>query len=241
MNEGSPDDDLVFLWKIIKKTFRWIAILVAVLFVYAVVFRSNTIVGWWKFYQLCKAEGGARFYEPVERNVGWLLEEKNRYPRYTPNLFYFDQNFVRFENIDGEKFDAFRVPPPSSPDVAGHNDHSKSSVSIMPADESKSVRYVYRYIKTFSFDWDEFITLVQVREKKIKFYEHEYFEKQQESIVDNNTQKVVATHTKFFFKWRNPAYQIFFFVFEKPSSCPNFSLEEERNFSRDIYQKAPFK
>jgi len=87
MNEGIPDDDLVFLWKIIKKIFRWIAILIAVLFVYAVVFRSNTIVGWWKFYQLCKTEGGARFYEPVERNVGWLLEEKNRYPRYTPNLF----------------------------------------------------------------------------------------------------------------------------------------------------------
>jgi len=131
MNEGIPDDDLVFLWKIIKKIFRWIAIMIAVLFVYAVVFRSNTIVGWWKFYQLCKMEGGARFYEPVERNVGWLLEEKHKYANYNPDFkFHFEQNFVRFENMDGKKFDAFK----------SHDDYRNRSALIIPADESRSIR-----------------------------------------------------------------------------------------------------
>jgi len=234
------EDDLVFLWKIIKKIFRWIAILIAVLSVYAVVFRSNTIVGWWKFYQLCKVEGGARFYEPVEENVGWmLLEEKNyphkNHPNYIPTLhFEFNQKFVRFKNIDGEEFDAFYTPPVKFNDING-NRYYKGSTLIIPADKSKNIRYSYKYTETFSFDWDEFITPDQMRKKKIKSHEHEYFEKQQKSIIDNHTQKVVATYTNFYFKWRNPAYQIFFYVFEKPSYCPNFSLEEERNFPRKIY------
>jgi len=111
----------------------------------------------------------------------------------------------------------------------------------MPTDESRSIRYVYRYKETFSFDWNEFITLDQVYKKKIKFYEHEYFEKQQTSIIDNHTQKIVAMYTNFHFKWRNPVQQIVFVLPEKSSSCPNFSLEEERNFPRAIYQKAPSK
>jgi len=85
------------------------------------------------------------------------------------------------------------------------------------------------------------MTLDQVRGKKIKFHEHEYFKKQQESIIDNHTQKIVATYTNFHFKWRNPVQQIIFWVHAVPSSCPNFSLKEERNFPRNIYQKVPSK
>jgi len=238
MNDGFMDD-LIFVWRIVKKISRWIVILTALLCIYAIIFRSNTIIGWWKFHQLCKAEGGARFYKPVERNVGWMLKEKPIHENTKPHLpYYYNPAFFRFEKINGEMVDVFKIYPPVPPEAITYHNHRIDNFTI-PADESRIVRYSYEKNRTYSFDWNEFITMDQVDEKNINFHEHEYFIKTQEKIIDLNTQNTVATHTTFDFSWDNPVQKIVFVLPKVSSDCLNYSEEEWRNFSRDIYQQGP--
>jgi len=236
MNEEFQDD-LVFLWKIVRKILITIGVLAAVFLAYAIIFRSNTIIGWWKFHQLCKNESGSRFYEPVERNVGWLLKEKQEFEHRKPHLPYeYNPAFFRFEAINGEMMDVFKIYPPVPPEAITYPNRRIDTFTI-PADESRIVRYSYEKNETFSFDWNKFITMDQVNERNIRFYKHEYFIKTQEKIIDLNTQNTVATNTLIQFSWNNPVQKIFFVLPKTYGHCFSHSKKEWLRFYRDIYQQ----
>lgn len=70
-------------------------------------FFFSNLKGYYRFKQYCEAEGGLRVYEPLERNVGWVAEDKGlamnaamlsdvKYSRYkdTKNSTMYDVEYV---------------------------------------------------------------------------------------------------------------------------------------------------
>lgn len=52
-------------------------IIICVIFLSVFAFFFSNIKGYYRFKQYCEAEGGLRVYEPLERNVGWLADDKS--------------------------------------------------------------------------------------------------------------------------------------------------------------------
>jgi|GEM_PF-1655667 len=219
---------------ILKRIVLFVGLFIAAFLLY----HRDTLVGYWRFHHLCKVEGGSRIYEPVEKNVGWMVKKKYRISDKSPAFhfpFPFQQDFIRFETLDGEIFDTFIVNPPPPPHIEKFLNYS-NLILVIPADESRSVRYSHETTVTFSFDGKIFMTIEQVNKKGIKFFEHEYFKKKKEWIIDLHNKKTVATYTEFFFNFGKPGQ--FLSIFSQfPEPCFNLPAEGKRNFYSEIYQQ----
>ncbi len=142
-------------------------------------YNVDSFHGQWKFNQLCEEEGGPRMYAKIERNAGWLVEDKNELAYEGP--FHFgDVAFVRWQNKKGERFDVYvdwdlkKKPYPR-----------KSEYIFLPVDETRTVRYKYQYTST-------------------QIPTDERFSKTVLEIIDLNTNRVVASYTEFGYQWTKP-------------------------------------
>jgi hypothetical protein len=116
----------------ISKTWLWVLGVTAVLLLY----HLDAITGQWKFNQLCKAEAGARYFEPVVGGQGWEVESTDKTSGYVPVL-NLGAAFARFTDESGIRSDV-RTTKPLFTD-------SLTKYSFSPVDESRSVRYRYKY------------------------------------------------------------------------------------------------
>lgn len=74
-------------------------------------YHLDTIRGNATFHRPCKNEAGPRYYEPVEKNVGWLVQEPASGLSTYQSPFSLDHvAFVRWRNLKGEQFDVYRDP-----------------------------------------------------------------------------------------------------------------------------------
>ena len=154
----------------IGKPVLWVLGLAAV----ALVYNLDAIVGRWKFERMCKNEGGPRFYEPVEMDVGWQVEGHDTYDYQWP--FLFDHiAFVRFEDMKGKRSDVT---------TDGYIGANQRRYIFSDVDETRQVRYSFRYHTEILSD--------------------ERFSKSQRLVTDLKTGKVVASFTKFGYSWTKP-------------------------------------
>lgn len=113
-----------------RKALVWIGALISLV----VIYNLDAIVGQWKFERLCKNEGGPRFYEPVEKDMGWQVGH-DTYDYQGP--FHFEHiAFVRFEDKKGKRSDV------RSDGYIGAN---QRRYIFSDVDETKPVRYSLRY------------------------------------------------------------------------------------------------
>lgn len=153
---------------------RKVLLLICVLVGGVAVYHFDVILGQWKFDQLCKNEGGPRFYEPVERDVGWQVEGHDTYDYQGP--FSFEHvAFARFEDRKGKRFDVR---------VDGYIRAAERRYVFSDVDETKHVKYGYSY-GTESFG-------------------DGHFSKTQFVVRDLSSKKVVASFTKFGYMWTKP-------------------------------------
>jgi hypothetical protein len=118
--------------KILKKSI-WI---VSIVFTIGLYF-SNNIWGYYRFKEICAKEAGLKVYQPLERNVGWLVRGGQMYDTGIPVNFK-DVAFVRYhDEKDGNWYDVYRVPKLKVGDPG---------YARQPADMSKPVVYEYRSI-----------------------------------------------------------------------------------------------
>jgi len=131
----------LIIWNL-TKTKRWKTwkIFLALLMIY----NLDTIQGKLKFHWLCYREAGVRYYEPVEKNVGWRSEIAGKSDYELPFIFpYVD--FVRYRNDEGKEFDIIR---------------GKDYV-FNPVNEFKTPKYLYKYMETKIYTEDNRFALGQ--------------------------------------------------------------------------------
>jgi len=87
-----------------------------------------------------------RYYEPVQKNAGWIFERVNSSNAKLPFFLFPNIGFVRYKNDEGEEFDA----------IANINfdkyDHRHFIFS--PADQTKRVQYSKKdyYVRNYQGD-----------------------------------------------------------------------------------------
>jgi hypothetical protein len=118
------------------KAWYWLGGIVAAGFVYNI----DAYIGQWKFEKLCKEEGGPRYFEPVEKNVGWEVLGNGESDYKVP--FAFEHvKFVRWKNEKGESFDVY-----VDWKIRGLDTYPKKSEYILkPSNLSDPVIYRYSY------------------------------------------------------------------------------------------------
>ena len=152
-----------------------IGIGIGALLAVSVLYNVDAIMGAIKFKRLCKTEGGARVYEKIEKNMGWMVEDNSKFG-YKP-VFSYKPAFVRYKNEHGEKFDVIKINPPPK---------TGEPYKLIPAEESKPVRYLFKFVDIKNYEGDE------------------RFSKTQDQVIDLHTEKIVATYTNFGFAWTTP-------------------------------------
>ena len=142
----------------------------------SVIYNIDAITGQWKFEKLCKEEGGPRYFEPVEKNVGWEVLGTSESDYKVP--FAFEHvKFVRWKNAEGLSFDVY-----VDHEIKKLTYPRKSEYILKPSDLNNPV--IYRYISEGSiFDGDK------------------RFSNQVTKIVKIQTNKTVATYNKFGYEW----------------------------------------
>lgn len=189
------------------------AILVGCAVLTTTIYFWDAIQGQRKFDKLCKNEGGARYYGPVEKNVGWLVEGPlSGYPDYTGPFQFENVLFVRWTNTKGEQFDAYKR---SGQKVKSFPRNGEEDFILMPVDEKKTVRYKLIFERKDMPD-----------DNRIN--------RDQDQIVDLMTGKIVATFTGFGYQWTKPENVIL----NAPTGVTcNFTYENYRDFRRSIYNQ----
>lgn len=157
----------------IKKK-KW-AIFILSIFTAGFLYNLDAISGQWKFKRLCKTEGGPRFYMPVKKNVGWMVEAHGEWS-YQPPFYFGDVQFTRYENEKGEKFDVY---------TEGRNTKGKRIYLFREVDKSKPVRYLYRYTQA-------------------EFSDDKRFSWEKEEIIDLKTNQIAASYTTIGYEWTTP-------------------------------------
>jgi hypothetical protein len=191
-----------------RKLLIVLGLLIASFFIY----NADAYYGQWQFQQMCKKEGGPRFYGKIEKNAGWLLTDTSTSAPDAPSRFG-DIAFFRWTDKEGKEFDIYvdwelkKKPYPRA-----------SEYTFLPADKSKTVRYEYRY--------------------KAEIMPHdERFGQRQEEIIDIATLKILASYTIFSYQWTKPERVLL----SAPTtvSCWVNETEEVRkadtNFTKNIY------
>lgn len=95
---------------------------------------SDNIKGYYTFKEYCEKEGGLRVYEPLEKNVGWLADDK--YSARAASLLG-DIDFVRYTDKNGVAYDVKYL---------GGDPQKDSSFSVVVSDSEKTVKYQWNRI-----------------------------------------------------------------------------------------------
>jgi hypothetical protein len=159
------------------KTLMKVVIVIGVISLAWTAYRWDAITGQWKFEELCKKEGGSRFYAQVEKDVGWEVEisENNQYA-YKEPFDFGHVSFVRFKDQDGILRDVYLK--------VGETRWMKG-YDIRPADLNNEVRYKLKYDQGH-IDNDSRITRTRY------------------TIWDLRLGRIAATKTGFDYEWRSP-------------------------------------
>ena len=185
-------------------------------------YNADAIYCQYLFNQLCDKEGGARFYKRVEKGQGWSQDAvvnsfDMKHLELTKDI---NRGFLRFKDESGKTYDArLKAIPPygSSFDVINSPDFTL----IEPANLSKPVRYVQRYVsETFNPD--------------PRFLKLQSFGKRQTQIVNLQTNEVVATYTTFQYAWTKPERVI---LNGPTATWCDLGSEFYKDFIPNIYQK----
>jgi len=156
--------------KLIFIMFGIVAIAAAV-----VIYNLDAITGQWKFDQMCKTEGGPRFYAAVEKNAGWMVEGQDTYDYQWP--FSFNHiAFVRYQDKQGVQSDV---------QADGYVGPGQRKYIFAPVDASRQVRY------KFQFRYESFPN------------DHR-FGKAIYEVTDLTTRQLVASYTRFSYQWTKP-------------------------------------
>jgi len=152
-------------------THKKIILFIFILFSSILFYCWDIITGYWKLNTLCTLDAGSRVYEPIERNVGWMLagiyKEEEEYPSFLP----LDANpaFIRYIRDDKKEFDIIKF--------ISHDENK-----IIPSDKSRVIRYIYsgsgEHLKGDKRFW------------KINTI-----------IIDADKGIIVASHTNYSFVW----------------------------------------
>jgi hypothetical protein len=158
-----------------RKKIFWVGISFVAVAAVGSIYNFDAISGQWKFDRICKAQGGSRFYAAAEKDVGWKVEGHDTYDYQWP--FGFDHiAFVRYQDKQGVQSDVR---------VAGYVGPGQRKYIFSPIDESRQIRYKFR------FQYEE-------------FPDDHRFGKSLYEVTDTTTGQVIATHTQFSYKWTKP-------------------------------------
>jgi len=207
-----------------KSTSRILIFCVGVVVLFLLMYRrdiSDIFTGYWKFRALCELEGGARFYAPVQKDVGWMLADVHKYKDH-PNSFpyYYNPAFFRYRNIYGEEYDVTRVFSPAPANSPGSSNYR---YVINPADKLKPVRYLYKHAG---------IPLTSKEGVPSKGWN---FLKEYVEINDLETGKVVASYTSPIYRWTTARW----FLdnpFSSGERCPDIPVSYKSKFPQEIYE-----
>jgi len=152
-------------------THKRVVLFIFILFLFLLFCCRHIITGYWKLNTLCELDAGSRIYEPLERNVGWIMSDFYEGESKNINFLPIEYNpaFIRYIKYNGEEFDVINIT-------------STGEYATIPADKSKSIRYIYSYsgehLKGDKRFWKKSVI-----------------------IIDVNKRIVVASHTNYSFVW----------------------------------------
>jgi hypothetical protein len=158
-----------------RKSRLWMLLAAGALLVY----HFDVITGTLKFNRMCKAEGGPRFYGPVEKDVGWEVTSNDTEAFTSPFLFNHIA-FVRYRDKAGVRSDV-RLNGYTQVTAS----HAEPNYVFLPVNEAQQVRYRFE-------------------RNRITFPDDERFSKSVEKITDLASGKVVVTYTTVTFQWTKP-------------------------------------
>jgi len=162
----------------LRKFFVIIGILLNVIILYNV----DSYFSYYNFLQICKKEGGVKFYKRAQKNKGWLIENNSLYDCIS--LFQFTEvGFCRYGNSKGEKFDVIMPDLPKSRIGEGYK--------LSPAEKDKAPQYLYR----------RSTEMVYGKGKRKQLWKYHL------EIIDIGRKETVATYTNFAYHW--PFYIIY--------------------------------
>lgn len=186
-----------------KKTLLSIGVVAATCVAGTIIYNLDAIAGQWKFERMCKEEGGSRFYEPVEKDVGWEVEGHDTYSYQGP--FSFDHvDFVRYQDAHGVRSDVR---------AGGFIAVNQRKYTFSPVDESRPVRYKFRY-------------------ENVRLTDDDRFTKTQYQVIDLSSKKIVASHTIFGYQWTKPERVLL--AAPTGVACRNLQPDFD-NFHQSIY------
>ncbi|ODS25066.1 hypothetical protein AB835_00745 [Candidatus Endobugula sertula] len=110
-------------------------IILSCITLFLLLFFADNIYGYYRFKQFCKNEGGLRVYGKLEKNVGWMAEDKYS-ARSAAQLKYVD--FVRYP--DKRKKDTFY-----DMQYLGGHPGDNDSYLINQADIDKPIKYKWKF------------------------------------------------------------------------------------------------
>ncbi len=117
-----------------KALIKFFGILLAI-FLLIVWFFFDNIKGYYTFKEYCEKEGGLTVYEPLEKNVGWLAEDKDA---AETALLLGNIDFVRYTDKDTEiTYDMKYL---------GGDTEKESSFLVSVSDMEKPVIYHWNYV-----------------------------------------------------------------------------------------------
>jgi hypothetical protein len=158
-----------------RKSRLWLLLAAGALLVY----HFDVITGSLKFHQMCKKEGGPRFYGPVEKDVGWEVVSNDAEAFTSP--FLFDHiAFVRYRDKAGVRSD---VRLNGYTQVT--SSYAKPNYVFSPVNEALPVRYKFQH--TYAPDPDD-----------------ERFSRSIDQVIDLASGKVMASYTSVSFQWTKP-------------------------------------
>ena len=207
-----------------KKFLIFVAICIAGYYLY----NLDAVYGEYLFNQMCKNEGGARFFKRVEKGQGWACFQDGVYCKEDMKHLGLtsDRNrgFTRFRDEAGNLYDA-RLKSDPPPGTSGDVINSPEFTRIDPANLSIPVRYTER-------------TIVEKFNPDTKWLKKQKFVKSQSQIIDLKTNEIVATYTWFQYQWTSPDRVIL----NAPTgvSCPT-PIDNGYNFTANSYQQGETK
>lgn len=154
-----------------RKSLIWIGALLLA----PVIYNLDALAGQWKFISMCRKEGGPKFYAPVEKDVGWVVE-RHENDAYKGPFSFGNVAFVRFEDKHGKRFDV------STDGWIGANERRYIFSSV---NEAQPVRYTYSYVSA-------------------RLPDDPRFSKTQIEVIDRRKEQVVARYTEFGYSWTKP-------------------------------------
>jgi len=185
-------------------------------------YNADALYGQYLFSQMCKKEGGARFYKQVDKGKGWRMDKiysanDIKHLGLAANL---NRGFIRFKDESGKEFDArLKSIPPygTSSEVI----NSPEYTLIEPANLSIPVRYTEKYV-------------VEQFNPDPKWLKKQSFGKNQVQVIDLDTNEIVASYTGFGYRWTTSDRVIL----NAPTAvvCPE-NTNDRKSFLSDIYKQ----